>query len=65
MRRAVLLTQHLRAGRVTTEDLPAKLQNADLRDPFTLRAFEWDEDRHAIVFDSHGDHRWHRNEYFY
>jgi hypothetical protein len=50
VRRAVLLAATLRASGIEAKDVPAALGNAELRDPYTDRPFDWNESDHAIVF---------------
>ena len=50
VRRAALTAARLRAASVGPDDAPAALANAEQRDPYTDRPFEWDGQRRAIVF---------------
>lgn len=65
MRRAALLTVQLRSRSVPLQDVPGEMQRAELCDPYTGAAFEWNVDRRAVVFDGLENHRWRHNEYFY
>jgi hypothetical protein len=62
VRRAALLAATLRAAGIEAEGLPAAVANAELRDPYTDRPFDWDAIDSAIVFrglgpGAHGRHR--------
>ena len=65
MRRAALVTTQLRSRAVFELDLSSELERADLRNPYTGAAFEWNAGRRAVVFKGAEVHRWRSNEYFY
>jgi hypothetical protein len=50
VRRAALTAATLRASQVETENVPASLAAAEVRDPYTDRPFGWDAQERAIVF---------------
>jgi hypothetical protein len=65
MRRAALLVAQLHARGVAADALPAELDQAALRDPYTNSAFEWDPKRGSVIFNGPENHKWRRQEYFY
>jgi hypothetical protein len=66
MRRGALVTAQLRERGVPQEQVAAELKNAELRDPFHLVPFEWNEDEKAVIYtgpESEGAR--YRHPYFY
>ena len=49
-RRVLILAQQLRAEGVTPEEVPARLQTADIRNPYTEEPFGWDAEAAEITF---------------
>jgi hypothetical protein len=50
MRRATLLTAQLRSRNVGSGEVPAELQSASLRQPFTNAPFDWDAAQSAVTY---------------
>jgi len=50
VRRVALLAATLRASSIAEKDLPSAIANAELRNPYSDRSFEWDATNGAIVF---------------
>lgn len=50
IRRMALLAAELRAAGVEPADMEAALGEAELKDPYTNKPFEWDADAGAIIF---------------
>ena len=50
-RRVLMLAQQLRAEGVAPEDVPARLQTADIRNPYTEAPFGWDAEAGEIIFE--------------
>ena len=65
MRRAALLVAQLRARGVTVAAAAGEVANAELRDPYSGAAFEWDADRASVIFRGREDSQWGRHEFFY
>ena len=49
-RRVLILAQQLRAEGVAPEEVPARLQTADIRNPYTDEPFGWDAEAGEITF---------------
>jgi hypothetical protein len=65
MRRAALLVSQLRSRAVPSDRIPAEVNQAALRDPYTGRAFEWDAQRQSVAFNGPEEHQWRRHEFFF
>lgn len=50
LRRILLLAEKLRSEGVEVRDVPNRLNNASIRNPFTDEAFGWDDEKNAITF---------------
>ena len=65
MRRAALLAVQLHTQGVAPDSVGGLIDNSDLRDPYTEKPFEWNVERHSVIFTAPEDHRWRRSEFFY
>ncbi len=64
-RRAALLTVELRARGVAADQVPAALNEAQLRNPFNLQPFQWSEQERAVVHEGAGESSVRRHVYLY
>jgi hypothetical protein len=64
-RRAALLVTQLRARGVTTDTIAGEVAQAELRDPYSGKAFAWDATRASVNFTGLEDKQWGHREFFY
>lgn len=50
IRRAAVLAMQIRAQEISSQLIPAFLEGAELRDPYTGEAYQYDREHHALVF---------------
>ena len=64
-RRAALLAFQLHANGVAPEAVGTLVAQSDLRDPYTDKPFEWNPERHSVIFTGPENVHSRRNEFFY
>lgn len=55
-RGAMVLANQLRAKGVAAEEVPTRLESAELNNPFTGQPFEWDSATRSLVYKGQSDH---------